>query len=690
MFVTISITAGTLAIGAMIVAANSVMTWVSGVNARKRQKAQHEYEVKALREGHQAAMQQFQELCNVKKEIAEDEFKRNMELLKQQQQQSLFDVGYFSSLDEWPLQIPPMVMRNDNLFLKSNDENVSPNEVENMFSNIVMQIEPVHIIMSPCMDVSFRNSFHVKIEKKLSSFFEEYWGPSTMHPVIFYKQCWKDKTHDADGITVNNMHVKIPTIPTIIINPVVDKDSLRFETSFWNIFGDDRERNTDDIVNGLPISFPKDVYPFKSGMDYSERDQERLSIEIASFLMSMFSMLVDQYYWRRYRFAPHQPDVIKRHAISYSTQEIESLYTDYFQNLSETLTSSDIHPLIETDETLNYCKTVDVLSDKCLCFKEVLRSLSGSKVDDLNQLLLSLPFLNAKFFQSLISFCKCNQTLYSISNKTIGELQYILDFSYCKSYIFQVAKKEISDSSNQMPYDHYSCEETNAYKKIFEIIDSHRDSFWQSCKSFSYDIINKSRMTSKYTDKRNWARDKIEAGIEKMAEDETNSIIPTLYCEIKEAKRESVISFVNKIISDCQDEKKFDKKIIQEVSQLLKNELVELYVKDITWSPKKNWKNRPAYHFADKVVNVWIEYNFGSEDIVYKPSQVPTSSKEEIKKSFMDGIWRWNVVYDTEKALEDIFDGDKKSIPSYDDYSSNDDWSGWSFGDPITETFGIY
>ena len=197
-------------------------------------------------------------------------------------------------------------------------------------------------------------------------------------------------------------------------------------------------------------------------------------------------------------------------------------------------------------------------------------------------------------------------------------------------------------------------------------------------------------MTSKYTDKRNWARDKIEAGIEKMAEDETNSIIPTLYCEIKEAKRESVISFVNKIISDCQDEKKFDKKIIQEVSQLLKNELVELYVKDITWSPKKNWKNRPAYHFADKVVNVWIEYNFGSEDIVYKPSQVPTSSKEEIKKSFMDGIWRWNVVYDTEKALEDIFDGDKKSIPSYDDYSSNDDWSGWSFGDPITETFGIY
>ena len=683
MFVTISLTAGTVVIGAAIVLANAGMTWFSGVHARKRQKAQHEYEEKALREGHLAAMQQFLELCNVKKKIAEDEFKRNVELLKQQQRQSLRDVGYFSSLDEWPLQIPPMVMRNDILFLSSNEGDVLSNEVENMFSNIVMQVEPVHIIMSPCRDVYFRNSFHDEIERNLSSFFDKYWGASTMRPVIFYKQCWKDKTQDADEITVRNMFSKINAIPTIIINPVVGKDSLRFEASFWNIFGDNRED-----------SFPKEIYAFEFGVDYSKQNREYLTKEIVSFLMSLFSMLVDQYYWRRYHFAPHQPDIIKQCAISYSTQEIDSLYKEYFQFFSDALSSSSIHPLIETDETLNYCKAVDVLSDKGLCFKEILRKLSNCKADDLNQLLLSMPFIKASFSQSIISFCKLNQPLYSISNETISKLQYKLDYNNCKSALYKLAKRKIMDESNEMPYNNYSCKETNAYKKISGLIENHRNAFWISCRDYSFSIVKNSETTSKYTDKRDWARKRIEDEVEKRAEELKISIMPKLYLEINEAKKEAIHSFVKDIVNDylrdCQQNEISDNEILNEVSKLLYEKLVENYVKDFVCAYESTWNNRPAFAFADKVVNVLITYVFLSEDIVYTSSEVSEAALNDIKKIFMDCVWERYVVFGIEYALENIFDGGNEQLSSYDDNSSSSSSIEWSFGDPISETFGIY
>lgn len=637
MIVTFTITTATVVIGSLVVGANAGMTWISRKYAQKRLKAQHDYEEKVMQEGHKAAMQQFKELCDVKKEIAEEEFNRNVEFLNQQQKQSLHDAAYFSSLDEWPLYVPPMVMRNDNLFVP-NDKDVS--------ANLVNQVEPVHIILAPCSDVFFRNDFHMEIEKELSSFFEIFWGPSTLHPVIFYKQAWKNKTKDADQIAVKNIYSKISTIPTIIINPVVGKSSLRFELSFWNILADNREGNKEGMVFSLPIEFPCDKFQFKANNDYPEECKSYIVQETVSFLKSMLSLLIDQYSWRRYHFPPNQTRIINEKGLSYNNAEIESLAEDYNQTLQKSIENAEIFIVTETNNVLDYCKNVDSLNYSKTCFETILRNLLKQESGTLESMLLSIPFYGCDFEKELLVFCENNANLYQISEDVINKLKA----KYSYDYLMEAIEKKLSLTRNHRPYDAEYGKSTVAYKTIIEKINSHYNSFWKRCNSLTMSIINQSRDFNDLTDKRNWARPKINSMVHDEYLKEEDSIMKDIHPRTVHIKEECIAAFLQSVFKENVDKLNFDKKILDSVLSELYLFLKEKYISNnIEWSPLPYMIMLKEHkYYADMVVKIWIQYNFMEEDVVKFPNEIPKEKLEDIKNCFLIYIWK-----DIEKDFED-------------------------------------
>ncbi len=659
MIVTFTITTATLVIGSLVVGANAGMAWISRKYAQKRLKAQHDYEEKVMQEGHKAAMQQFKELCDVKKEIAEEEFNKNLEFLNQQQKQSIHDAAYFSSLDEWPLYVPPMVMRNDNLFVP-NDKDVS--------TNLVMQVEPVHIIFAPCSDVMFRNNFHAEIEKKLSSYFEQFWGPSTLHPVIFYQQAWKNKTKDADQITVKNIYSKISTIPTIIINPVVGKNSLRFEVSFWNILEDNREGNKEGMVFSLPIEFPCNGFFFKANSDYPEEIKVIVVQETVSFLKSMLSMLIDQYSWRRYHFPPNQTRVINEKGLSYNNAEIESLAEDYNQTLQRSIDNAEIFIITEPNNVLNYCKNVDSLNNDKKCLETILRKLLKQDSSSFEDLLLSIPFYGCEFEKQLLVFCENNASLYQISEDTINKLRY----KYTYDYLMEVIEKKLSQTINHRPYNAGQGKDTVAYKSVIEQINSHYNSFWKRCNLLTMSIINQSRDFHDLTDKRNWARPKINKMVSDEYLKEEKAIMKDIHPKIAFIKEESIVSFLQSVVKENVDKLNFDKKILDSVYSELNHFLKEKYISnDVEWSPLPYMvMGKEHKDYANMVVKTWIQYEFMEEDIVKFPNMIPKGQLEDIKNCFYNKIWK-NIEKDFEQGLETILNKSYGINANSSDYDSS-------------------
>lgn len=670
MIVTFTITTATVVIGSLVVITNAGMSWVSRKQALKRQKAQHDYETKALQEGHEAAMKQFNELCDVKREIASEEFQKNIDYLYSQQKQSIHDAAYFASLDEWPLHVPPMVMRNDNLFVPK-DKSVS--------SNIVMQIEPVHIIMAPCSDVFFRNSFHSGIENNLSSFFETFWGPSSWHPVIFYQQAWKNKTKDADDITIKNMYSKIGSIPTIIVNPVVGKDSLRFETSFWNIIEDNRGENTNGAVFSLPIEFPKSIYQFKANKDYPECDRSYLIQELSSFLESMLSMLVDQYSWRRYHYAPNQTEVIKGKGLLYNKDEIKSLAEDYILTLQDSIKNADVFFVTDTNKVLSYCINVDSLVENGKCFYNVLKNLIKRDNLSLEEILVSLPFYGCEFEKELLTFCKLNRSLYNISSTVIQKLEY--------KYIFNLmtgkTEEEIIKSANRFPYNANEGKQTKIYDELLSYVDTRHDLFWKRCNSSVVDIINKSRELDKWTDKRDWARPKISRIIKEKYLKEIEYIIQKSEQKILQIKGECINKFVDNVFKDFSNVLEIDNQTIAQASENIKENLKKKYLVRAVWKPEEMTTLVLTHSYSNAVVNTWIDYKWLDNDIVRYPNEITEDRYSYIKKCFDDEIWHF-LRDDTINEINDILDGNNNKTSSNQsdsgDYSSSDsDW------DPVSE-----
>lgn len=286
----------------------------STVHNAEMAKKQQSYEEKVALEGIENARAEFAELCALQREIESSMQRDRLDLIRANHQKSLMLEAYTDSLSNWPLLVPPYVIKNDSIFSFGVNEN---------------QSIPLNCILTPSADWNFNNTIYYKLEENLAIFCSKYWNVATNKSIRFLQETWRDNFKDI-GSKHKDLYAHLEDIPTLVISPIIRNDKLIFRFYWWGLSLDPSDAHVDEI-NELDPEIGVSVL---QSMKYSEEVAETIISECTPKLEAFISFFADLYYWNFYRIGPSLPSLINKGSIELSLEEGKGYLSQYNKQFS--------------------------------------------------------------------------------------------------------------------------------------------------------------------------------------------------------------------------------------------------------------------------------------------------------------------------------------------------------------------
>lgn len=256
------------------------------------------------------AWQQYKDLRDLQKSIALASHRERLISIEESLKHTLMMEAYRESLKNWPLLVPPFVMKRDSLSLLV-DEEIS--------DNITL---PIHCILTPSTNASFNKVVFSEFEQIFSEFISKYWAVNSKQKIIFYQSCWKSENSDC-GSLYKNINTQLSNVPCIIISPEESKDGWRFRFHMWF--------NENEILENNILTPTKEL-KYAPGHVYTEEDKENIISNLMPLLQLNISCLADSYYWQYYSLPPKLPKLIREHNFSFDKKEEFNLIKDSYKS----------------------------------------------------------------------------------------------------------------------------------------------------------------------------------------------------------------------------------------------------------------------------------------------------------------------------------------------------------------------
>ncbi|MBQ4485343.1 MAG: dynamin family protein [Prevotella sp.] len=278
--------------------------------------AQQAFEEKATLEGIERARDEFNRLCALQREI---DMQMQQDRIIQIQKSFYSDldlIAYSESLKNFPLLVPPFVMKNESLPI------LPEAAIESKRSEKVS----MHCILTNCMDTHFNTTVFPELEERLSNYFCKYWNIGSSRPILFYQGGWRDKRIDARS-SFSNLKSELGTLPTLVISPIITKENgLRFEFLCWGM----------GTVQNKPESFVPIGLKFNYQPNYNYSDDEKKYVldELVPSLAAFISFFADRYYWNYYRMFPILPSLIVNKKIELNPKSRDEYVTQYIESMN--------------------------------------------------------------------------------------------------------------------------------------------------------------------------------------------------------------------------------------------------------------------------------------------------------------------------------------------------------------------
>lgn len=293
------------------------------VNSRRQCKlssnmaaAQQRFEEKATMHGIENARNEYRQLCGLQREIEMRMQQDRIRQIRESFYSSLDIIAYSESLRNFPLLVPPFVMKNESLPCILNESGGNPNN-----EKVAM-----HCILTNCTDTQFNVKIFPELEERLSNYFCKYWNIGSPHSILFYQGGWKDSTKDARPY-ISNLKSELRTLPTLVISPVItESDGLQFLFSCWGL-GTEQEFSDNSIFVPQGLKFE-----YKTNHPYSVEDKENVLSELVPSLEAFISFFADVYYWLYYGIPPLLPSLIRRNCIEPSFLRYDN-YKNQYSNI---------------------------------------------------------------------------------------------------------------------------------------------------------------------------------------------------------------------------------------------------------------------------------------------------------------------------------------------------------------------
>lgn len=534
------------------------------------------------------ALRNNQIICSERLKCEKDFHKFMLAQMKDSNAANLHIIAEQSeAYQKWPLTIPPVSLRNSQLLLA--DDNAA-----------VSCTSPLFVVLAPGCDMAL-NKMLPQLERTLSDFASACLTSSTRHNVVVLADCWKNKMAECDEIVCRNIHSFIPDVPMIILSPASTNEGIAFDLSFWNI--------TRDYSNmAYTYSFGNIVKI--EGVDPVMPDCD----VIADDLKAIITMLSDFYSWNCTHAAPQLMKLAKDGLLQISEPSVLAYYSEYVKILADMTAHGILDFDKECDDIIGFCQAIDRPVGQNNAFDS-----TGYLSLDKDSL---LPYLQLSTQTSVWEY--------------FAEIHPYAYSTHCKKYRslmlewFDKCIKESIPSESFLKYESLS---DGFFKSI---VDSEKYSIISYAGSVKTDCIKRVRLTSEYTDRRDWIRPELCKGIVAKLE---SYVMPLMLDKVANRIIDRYRSQLSSAINHCAES--FNYPLIDNAMALIRaEEIVKSYMEKFKAQVEKadktaiyrklNWIG--TYEWANRIANDWIEYVFLGTDIVRTSSSIgsKTSWEEDI------------------------------------------------------------
>lgn len=393
--------------------------WCGSRQNKQLQQKREEYERAAREHNTQRMWQLMREGQEMTRQQEEERHQQRLEELKNDVGNLLQKLAYSATINNWPLSVLPIVMKNQAL----------GNLLANQEEHIAM-----HCILTPSNYQEFNKVVFPRIEEKLDAYCSQYWSVLTDHPVLFYSGAWRTGQAPTE-VQVDSMHIALMNMPTLLMTPFFRPSDGRliFQLRIWGV------GTLNNAFNDFTELEPTEFQRFYTNNDnYSNGDSilDEIIEDIIPYLQCLIGYIADTFFWSSEGLSPYLPKLLTNGTIN--TDGMRYLIDEHKDRYNSLLNSCEDKILtmpFSTDSLFELLESVSLFLNK--------KELNDKAKEILVQTLNYRHNLNFDKIEDIIYAQKI--TLYDISL-----IKLILKYVY-DSKLISLLKKEIDVVEDNCP-----------------------------------------------------------------------------------------------------------------------------------------------------------------------------------------------------------------------------------------------
>ena len=313
--------------------------WCGSRQNKQLQQKREEYERAAREHNTQRMWQLMREGQEMTRQLEEERHRQRIEELKNDVGNLLQKLAYSATINNWPLSVLPIVMKNQAL----------GNLLANQEEHIAM-----HCILTPSNYQEFNKIVFPRLEGKLDEYCNQYWSVLTDHPVLFYSGAWRSGQAPTE-VQIDSMRSALGNLPTLLITPFFRPSDGRliFQLRIWGV--GTLNDGFNDFSELEPTEFQR-TYTDKD--DYANGDGvlDEIIEDVIPYLQCVIGYIADTYFWSSEGLSPCLPKLLTNGTIN--TDGMKYLVNnsqEYYERLLLTCNENE-QELFSDSKDLDLCE----------------------------------------------------------------------------------------------------------------------------------------------------------------------------------------------------------------------------------------------------------------------------------------------------------------------------------------------
>ena len=283
--------------------------WCGSRQNKQLQQKREEFERAAKERNTQRMWQLMREGQELTRQLEEEKHQQRLDELKNDIGSLLQKLTYAATINNWPLNVLPIVMKNQAL------GNLLANQEESI---------ALHCIFTPSNSFEFNRTIFPRIEEALEAYCNQHWSVMSEHPILFYSGAWKSQQSPTD-VQIDSMRTALSNLPTLVITPFFrpNDGKLVFHVRIWGVGASSSDEFS--IPEIEPTDFQRN---YQTGDDYVNDTElmDELIEDLVPYLQCLIGYMADTYFWSSLGKAPHLPLLVTNGTIN--TDGMKYLFND--------------------------------------------------------------------------------------------------------------------------------------------------------------------------------------------------------------------------------------------------------------------------------------------------------------------------------------------------------------------------